>query len=241
MVKLFIFLLIQLLLITPLLVISLNKFDQKPIRVFLFLIYFALYTSLLALPGLFPATKIIHSDQWNWSGKIFAITGSILFYARFKALFTNLNFITFKQKYNLFYIVALVYFLVVGLAILSAHHSNDRAVYFLFQLTMPGIDEELAFRGIILGLLSNSLTSKIGIGSFKPINPALLITSILFGLGHAFQIDSHWIFHYNYFEFVNSFTIGLLLGWMTLKSGSVFMPVLAHGLINTLPQIIFWI
>ncbi len=106
---------------------------------------------------------------------------------------------------------------------------------------MPGIDEEFAFRGIMLGILSNSLKSRILIGSINLGSPALFITSILFGFVHSLTIDNNWNFNQNWFEFFNMFAIGLLLGWITIKTGSIFMAILLHNTLNTLPKIIFWI
>lgn len=128
----------------------------------------------------------------------------------------------------------------IGLSFLIKY-SDENISQLKFQFTMPGIDEELAFRGIMLGILSNTLRSKIHIGSINLGNPSLIITSILFGLGHSLKIDDIYNFHQNWFEFVNMFAIGLLLGWMTIKSGSIIMAILSHNLINTLPKIILWI
>ncbi|HRD79693.1 MAG TPA: CPBP family glutamic-type intramembrane protease [Saprospiraceae bacterium] len=245
MAKLIIFLSIQLMVIAPLVALGLNKPDYKWKTLILFVIYYFFYASFLSLPFLFPETKIIQSDNWNWSGKILAIAGSLLFYWLFKKTFTDIDYITFKQRKKslkpALFITIFVFLLAIGLAFLCVKKSDEKLEYFLFQFTMPGIDEELAFRGIMMGLLSNSLKSKIKIGSVYLGNPALLITSILFGLGHSLQIDNDWTVHQNWFEFFNTFAIGLLLGWMTIKSGSILMSTLTHGLINVLPKIIFWI
>lgn len=243
MAKLIVLLFIHLIVIAPLVALALNRPDYKWKQLVLFVFYFCFYTSLLSLPFLFPETKIIQSDYWNWSGKIYAIAGSLLFYALFKKNFTDIDYITFKQQNNslkpIFFVTIIVFLLAIGLAFSSINKSDERLEFYLFQFTMPGLDEELAFRGIMLGLLSNSLKSKIKISSFYLGNPALLITSIQFGLMHSFQIDHDWNFHQNWFEFFSAFSIGLLLGWMTIKSGSILMAILVHDLINTLPKIIF--
>lgn len=231
--------------IAPLVVLGLNKTDYKWKVLLLFVIYCFFYTSFLSLPFLFPETKIIHDSPWNWSGKIFAIAGSLLFYLLFKKTFTTIDYLSFKQQKNsvkpAFFITIFVFLLAIGLAFFCIKKSDERLEYFLFQFTMPGLDEELAFRGIMMGLLSNSLQSKIKIGSFDLGNPALLITSILFGLGHSLQIDNDGNVYQNWFEFLNTFSIGLLLGWMTIRSGNVLMSFCIHGLINTLPKIFFWL
>lgn len=210
----------------------------------LFASYYFLYLLLLYIPNIFTELRIVEST-WNWSGKLHAIAGSILFFLLFRNAFSQHNYITFRQNDNSlkpkFYAVAIVFFVSIGLACFYVNKSETDPEYFLFQFTMPGLDEELAFRGIMLGLLSNSLKPKIYLGSRSLGNPALIITSILFAAGHSLSIDSNWVFYQNWFEFINMFAIGLLLGWMTIKSGSILMSILVHDLINTLPKIIAWI
>ena len=103
---------------------------------------------------------------------------------------------------------------------------------------MPGLDEEIAWRGIMLGILSNSLKPKFNIGSFNLGNPAIIITSILFGLGHSFGMTNSWEFYQNWFEFANTFLIGLIFCWITIRSGSILIPILLHNLMNILPHLI---
>lgn len=231
--------------ISPLIIISLNRSDSKWKYLLLFTFYYLFYMCMLAFPNWFPELRIIESTSWNWSGKIYAIIGSLLFYYKFRKVFVNYDYITFKQNKNAlkpkFFAISIIFLLTIGLSFFSINNSETRLEQLLFQFTMPGIDEELAFRGIMLGLLSNSLKPKIYFRSINLGNPALLITSILFGLGHSFEIDNNWTFHQNWFEFVNMFAIGLLLGWMAIKSGSILIPMISHNLINTLPKIIFWI
>lgn len=236
-------LIIELIVISPLIVIARTRADYKWKYVILFVLYYLGYSCLLFAPLLYPELSFIESD-WNWSGKIYAIVGSILFYILFRKAFSTHNYITFKQRgisLKPKLIITIIVFLVaVGLATLSIIKSATRLDYFLFQFTMPGLDEELAFRGIMLGLLSNTLPSRVYFKNRSLGNPALLITSILFGLVHSFHIDQGWGFHQNWVEFISTFATGLLLGWLTIKSGSIVMSILIHGLINTIPGIIAW-
>lgn len=243
--KLIVSLTIQLLVITPLVVAALNRSDYQWKRLLLLVLYCFFYASLLAVPNWLPGLKIVEPTHWNWSGKIYAITGSLVFYSQFRKLFTTHDYITLKPKNNALNITLLITIIVFlgafAWALLSTKNSDERFEMFLFQFTMPGLDEELAYRGIMLGLLSNSLKPRINLGSANLGNPALLITSILFGLSHSIYIDDNWSFHHNWFEFFNVFAIGLFLGWITIKSGNILMSILMHNLINTLPKIIFGI
>lgn len=241
MAQLLITLIIELLVIAPIILIASNKAEDTYKCLLLFVAYFFFYACLLNLPNWFPVLKFMHGN-WNWSGKLYAIAGSILFYQLFKTSFSNYHFITFKQRDNTVRTKAIILLFVFLLTIIYAfwalRNTTSRLEDLLFQSTMPGLDEELAFRGIMLGLLSNALIPKVKLGVINLGNPALLITAMLFGLGHSLHISPDWDFHQNWMEFINTFVIGWLLGWMTLKSGSILMPILTHNLLNVLPMIV---
>lgn len=234
---------IELLVISPLIAIGLNKPDYKRKYLILFAAFFVVYSCLLYFPSWMPSLRIIEGE-WNWSGKIYGIAGSLLFLLVFRKELGDHNFITLRQRSNSLkpqLIITILAFVVAAvLAVLAVMKSGERSEYFLFQFTMPGPDEELAYRGIILGLLSNTLKSRIYIRNISLGNPALLITSILFGLGHSFQIDPQWGVHQNWVEFFSSFAFGMLLGWLTLRSGSILMAIMIHDLINVIPLLIVW-
>ncbi len=142
----------------------------------LFALYYLFYFCMLTLPNLFPEAKIIHSATWNWSGKIFAIVGSILFYYLFSPAMVGHDYLTLRQRETSLkpklYAVAVLFLATIGLSFWAIDHSAERTEYLLFQFTMPAIDEEIAFRGIIFGLLSNALQPKVKFGRMNLENPA---------------------------------------------------------------------
>src|SRR5262249_35058710 len=78
---------------------------------------------------------------------------------------------------------------------------------------LPAVCEELAFRGFILSALRRH---------FRPWT-AILLSSFLFAL-----------YHMNVFQFVPTFLLGVVLGLLTSRSGSVFPAMLLHLLYNGL-------
>ncbi len=76
---------------------------------------------------------------------------------------------------------------------------------------VPSLVEEFACRGIVLGLLR-----KFG-NSF-----AILVSAILFGLMHS-----------NFEQIPFAMLIGLVLGFVTIKSGSIWCAVLIHAFNNS--------
>ncbi len=79
-------------------------------------------------------------------------------------------------------------------------------VVVLSMAVMPGILEEIAFRGVMQGYLMKHM---------KPWN-AVLVTGIAFGIIHL--------------QFLNFplFFMGIYFSWLRWKSGSIYPCILAH-------------
>ncbi|NNE00272.1 MAG: CPBP family intramembrane metalloprotease [Pirellulaceae bacterium] len=83
----------------------------------------------------------------------------------------------------------------------------------LLMAVVPAICEELAFRGFIFGgLLRRN-------GRFR----AVLVTAVMFGISHGIVQQS-----------IAATFMGLLLGWIALRTGSVLPGILIHFTNNTL-------
>lgn len=90
---------------------------------------------------------------------------------------------------------------------------DDHAPLWLLWLVMavtPAFCEELLFRGLILS----------GLRRLGPW-PALLISSLLFAVAHA-----------SIYRLLPTFCLGLLLGWIVLKTGSIYCSMIVHVLNN---------
>jgi membrane protease YdiL (CAAX protease family) len=79
------------------------------------------------------------------------------------------------------------------------------------------IAEEIFFRGYVLP----GLIKRFGIGR------SLLLSSLMFGL-----------FHIDLGAIVPTFVLGLALGWVYLKTGSIWPAIFAHGLHNTVAVLV---
>lgn len=89
-----------------------------------------------------------------------------------------------------------------------------------------GIFEEFFYRGIILGILvkifqkQSSKTHQI----WYPV----LITSVLFGLGHMGNVMSQSLPN-TLLQVLQAFSLGIIFAAIYLRSGSLFIPMLLHG------------
>ncbi len=176
---------------------------------------------------------------WNWDGKIAAVFVSISVLTVFSLFRRKVNFrdagLTTRQSPGSALPAAIVTLLLVGLTvgleIVAADGADTSLERLLFQATMPGLDEEIYFRGVLLLVMSLSVRSTgIRLGG-APINWAGLLVTLLFGLGHSlFWQDGAMGFSLVFFVYTGILGFGLL--WLRERTGSILFPLFAHNLIN---------
>lgn len=103
--------------------------------------------------------------------------------------------------------------------------------FLLYQLTMPGLAEELSYRSVIqpglnevLGRPWKLLGAQVGWG--------WVITSLIFWAPHAFRVDAQMHLSFYWPTLTMQLVAGFVFGWLRERTGSVFPPMLAHNLVN---------
>ncbi len=175
------------------------------------------------LPDLIPG-------HWNWEGKILALLATLAV-ASLPAIGWTRSGLTLRQadlKAPL--IVAGLYgLLFVGLALAFPNEPNT-AETLAFQLTMPGLEEEAFYRGVLLLMLSNAFTARL---RFLGVDWGwgALLSCALFGLCHAFGV-SHGQVTFDPLYFALTAGPSLIGVWVRLRTGSILLPVLMHNVGN---------
>lgn len=225
---------IELLLVLPIIFLSIRKNSWKLIAL-CFLFYF-ISSNALRITNVFPQLNFIEST-WNWSGKIYSILVSIVFYFALRNKFKEYDFVTIKQAPN-----SLKPFIIISALVLLFGFLNAYFLFYpreftseelLFQSTMPGLDEEISYRGILLGLLLTALKPSKKL-TFLKLHPAIWITSIWFALAHSFSFDADWNVSQDWLGFFNSLIFALALGWIAYRSRSILIPIVLHNVSNVL-------
>lgn len=190
---------------------------------------------LTNLYGLVPA---VIPGNWNWQGKCLALV-ALLAIATFPQFGRERVGLTMRQRTGRLVaclpVVAayLMFFVAVGLATPNeAVVGEDIA----FQMTMPGAEEELFYRGVLLFALNQAFLCRwrfLGI----EWGWGALLSSILFGLAHAFSIESGGV---NLEPIIFGLTaVPSLLGvWLRERSGSLLLPMSVHNAGNALPMLL---
>lgn len=184
----------------------------------------------------YPEFMII-GTTWNWTGKIAATLFSLIAILILRRKYPIDFAFTLKQKKGslkpaLWSVgIVLIVWLIVLWVFLSK--GNPSLEDHLFQLTIPGISEEFAFRGLFLGLLNNVFKRKSKIFTAE-ISWGTVVTSLLFGLVHVMGFDSESNFYFNVQNLFMPLMVGFILAWLREKTGSLLIPVILHNMINEL-------
>ena len=228
--------LLPMLFIMPFMIIFIkDKSHFKTLGVFG--IIFISHEVIVRLPMLYTQLQITNG-QWNWTGKLLGIIFGIVVYIVIRKKISPYDFIKIEQQYFQKTIIATV--LITCFAFFSYFDSSltMNKETLLFQLTMPGLDEEIMFRAILLGLLLTCLKENIMIGVFNLGNPSILIVGLLFGLLHGLTLTEQFSFKFNYSSFLSTFIMGYVWGWISLKSKSILQPIVSHNVLNFVTNLI---
>jgi len=108
--------------------------------------------------------------------------------------------------------------------------------YLVYQATLPGLAEELTYRGVIQSHLGQTMprpwklfNARLGLG--------FAITALLFWAVHAVRVDDLAIsFHWQTISM--QLPAALLFGWLRERTGSIWPVVFAHNLVNLVWQLV---
>nr|WP_281352386.1 CPBP family intramembrane glutamic endopeptidase [Phytoactinopolyspora alkaliphila] len=129
-------------------------------------------------------------------------------------------------------LVAGVFVLFVGLTVLSvgADAGSAEAVSaerFAYNATIPNLTEEFIWRGAMLAVFARVFSaSRTVLGA--PVGWGIVITSVIFGLGHTILIDLSGNWSVNVAGGIFATVMGLLLGWIWARTGSIWPAFLLH-------------
>jgi membrane protease YdiL (CAAX protease family) len=195
---------------------------------------------LLSLPSGVPALRVPGLD-YNWTGKVFSLALGLacIYWLR---VVTPLDAgWTLKQQPGSVRPAALVVAGVIAIELpifwLLIPPEQATLEDHVFQLTMPGVSEELMYRGVLLALADrvarptwNVCGAVVGWGA--------VATSVLFAADHAVSLDSSWSLHINWLAGLLPLLGGFVFVWLRARTGSLLWPIMLHGLANELAVIV---
>lgn len=169
---------------------------------------------------------------WNWQGKLLALVATLAIAAAPAFGFRRVGLTIAQEPGSLkaaVPVAALYCAFFVGLAItFGGGRSSGEEI--AFQLTMPGLEEEPFYRGILLFALDRAFTGRTRFLGVEWGWGAIL-SSALFGLAHAFSF-AHGHFRFDAATMALTALPSLLAVWLRLRTGSLLLPILLHNFGN---------
>ena len=180
---------------------------------------------------LIPRVPGLDGD-WNWSGKILALAVTLAI-AALPMFGWRKAGITLRQEQLRGALAATGVLVVLYAALAWAMGAGGGDGETLaYQLTMPGLEEEIFYRGLFLLALDRAFTARVKVGG-AALGWSLLLCSLVFGLIHGLGVrDGAWSF--NLMAFALPFIGSIPAVWLRAKTGSVVLPIVLHNLVNTM-------
>ena len=184
------------------------------------------------------APNLLAGTDWNWEGKVLALAATLAIAAH--PMFTwrkvGLTLAHAPGSIRAALPVALLYcafFVAIAVAFPSGTASGEDIA---FQLTMPGLEEEPFYRGILLFALDRAYTGR---RRFLGVDWSwgAMISCLLFGMTHAFGFFGG---HFSFDALTMALTAlpALIAVWLRLRTGSLLLPVILHDFGNAITMLI---
>jgi uncharacterized protein len=213
-------------------------FSHPAFLIFFFAVFF-LDNLLILLPNRFSCLQFVPNTIWedflvcNWSGKIYSIVCMLLLLFLFRRFLGKDEVgLTIRQNPGSVLPAGLVILLLASWALLVGF-SSPKGKFDLATLAylaiIPGLNEELVYRGVLLAILIKIFPENAKLLG-APFGWGIIFTSLLFGLLHGFWFDTDLRFHIEWIALRNATISGLVFAWLRATTGSLVMPVTAHGL-----------
>lgn len=171
--------------------------------------------------------------EWNWQGKVLALAATLAIAASPAFGFRRVGLTIAQEPGSLkaaLPVAALycAFFVVIALAFPDGRSSGEKIA---FQLTMPGLEEEPFYRGILLFALDQAFTGR---KRFFGVDWGLgaVLSCFLFGMAHAFGF-SHSSFSLDPMTMALTAIPSFIAVWLRRRTGSLLLPVLLHNFGNS--------
>jgi membrane protease YdiL (CAAX protease family) len=175
----------------------------------------------------------------NWEGKAYAIVMAVVGMAgvmRSRLLRREELGLTIQQQAGSVRPVAVLSVImlvpVLWLALISSEGPFDGELL-LYLLLMPGLSEELVYRGVMLGS-ADAIAPPRWRFAGASIGWGLIVVSCVFGVLHGFTIGPGWQVEWDFVAVIVATVFGFAFGWMKERTGSLLAPIMLHGLADFL-------
>lgn len=210
--------------------LALKYFDRRLTTLvgILFAVYVGFGDLVTGLPPAVAELRFVNS-RWNWSGQTYSLLFSFAVIAALGLKLSTIGAVMPQKNIRVGIIVLIVLIavsVVLGLVFKPFPPSAETVA---FQALMPGVAEELMFRGIAPVLLLGLVR---GAGPPQGIPwVVILVAAVPYGVVHGLGY-SGGAFSFDALYALYTYSGGIIYGWLRFSTGSLLLPILAHSLGN---------
>ena len=208
--------------------IFMEKNKENYLKIGIFVIIFLVYFIMRILPQVIG----FQNFELPWESRFLTISSGILLYFLFKKHFYDSNYLRIKQnKQNIRLTILVSVIAIIGYFLIFYYRGFQQEPnigYLIFVSIISILEEELYFRLIILGLLMSCLDKKTQYGKYL----AVILSGFIFGFWHG------TFYNFDIINIITNCIYGSILGWVTIKHKSIFIPAIVHMITNVLSYII---
>lgn len=180
--------------------------------------------------------------HWNWQGKVleagFPVLLALAVPAAFEAKRMGLRLPESKRSWCETGVTCVLY-LVIGvplILLMGAHFGlTADAPTYAYEATMPGLGEEIMYRGVMLMLLNEAFGRPWKFAGIQ-FGWGFIIVSALFGFLHGMDAPSVDKIQIVWSGMIFPALTGIVLAWLRKRTGSVWTGVVFHNFVNTVNQ-----
>lgn len=191
-------------------------------------VYLGVDDFVTGLPPMFKGLDLV-GEEWNWTGKLLSLALSAAVIAALR-LRPDAVGLTLEQRHTRIGVVATLLFIVWGTCLgLLFKPGVPSTETLLFQATMPGLSEEIVYRGIAPAILLGLFHRK------EPVDgipwAVILATAVAFGAWHGVRY-SDGALGFDVLSALFPFLGSIPGGWLRFRTGSLVFPILGHAVAN---------
>jgi uncharacterized protein len=182
-----------------------------------------------------PRPSFLSGSSFSWHNKIFEANLGLLFMLLYRKISFREYGLTAKMERGSLKPIVIVFLLLTILTNARHYISNGFSTpgteSLFYFATMPGIAEELVFRGVLLALVNRAFGKPWKIFGTQ-LGWGFIIVSVLYGLLHGLTLDGDLKVKFDLSRLLITMLIGFALAWAKEKSGSLIPGMVGHNLIN---------
>lgn len=217
---------------------------RKSLRGWPFLLLFVVFglidNMLIPATQLYPDLQLMEYQVWNnigcaWSAKLYSIILALVLLIPLKRCIKPDEIgLTFRQNKGSikFSLLCVLFFLIAAVCSGFFYRKGPfSSGVLLYMALMPGLNEELIYRGFLLGFMNKIFDKNFRLFGIY-FGWGAVLTAVVFGLLHGFRLTDSYQVQIDVFPISYSALYGFIFALIRERSGSLVFPVIAHNTAN---------